>query len=147
MGADNRLVLEGLNELREALRDLPDELAAEARAIVQAAGERAAADARAGYQKSRRLGALQDGVFVEPLLLGRFGVGANVVNRNPIAWVFENGSELRHYITKKRGVKKLVGRMPAAHVFIPAMMRARDPMWADLRVLVESKGVTVVDAG
>jgi hypothetical protein len=43
---------------------------------------------------------------------------------SPIAWLFDNGSQVRHYITKA-GKRHLTGRMPAMHIFDRTAARAR----------------------
>lgn len=128
-----------LAELREALRRLPEELGGEAAHIVEATTNAAAADIKAAYP--RVTGNLSDGLAwgVEA---NRFGAAGYVRNTAPHAYLFENGSEARHYITK-RGARHLTGRMPPAHAFIPVMQRRRRAMYGQLKALMERHGLMV----
>jgi hypothetical protein len=138
----------GLTELFEALRSLPEELVGEATHIVEAAANGAAAAVRAGYASHRHSGNLEAHVVVKAIDMGRFGTGLVVRSTAKHAHLFESGTEATRYYTgtDRRGrkfTKASRGRMPAGHVFIPAMIRARQAMYRDLIDLVERSGATV----
>jgi hypothetical protein len=137
--SNNRLDL-GLDELREALRNLPDELTGEGSHIVEGNANGAAAQIKAGYK--RRTGNLGDGVKVEPLGVGRFAAGVVVRNTAKHAVIFENGTQARHYYTIN-GVKHETGRMPPGHVFVPAVIRKRRQMYEQLKDLLVRNGLQV----
>jgi hypothetical protein len=132
----------GLEELRAELRRLPEELTGEASNIVEGAANAAAADAKQGYGKHRVTGHLQDGVIVTHFDKGRFSAGAIVKNTAKHAWIFENGTQARHYITVN-GKRHVTGAMPAFRVFIPAMQRRRRSMYQRLKDLLVRKGLSV----
>jgi hypothetical protein len=134
--SSNRLVLEGIAELRDALRRLPHELKAEAQTIVEGAADSAARDIKAGYPE--RSGKLRRGVSVRKDESSTFGAGAIVVNRSPHAWMFENGTQARHTAI---GANR--GAMPPGHVFIPIAIRKRKHMYEQLRGLLERHGLKV----
>jgi hypothetical protein len=127
---------EGLEELKAALRTLPDELTAEAQAIVELTANQAAAEIQAAYPA--RTGNLKDRVFVTHFDNGRFRAGAIVKNTAKHAYIFENGTQARHTAI---GANR--GSMPPGHVFIPRMIRARRRMWEGLRSLLERAGLVV----
>ena len=139
-----RLVLTGMAELKAALRALPAELAGEAGHLVQAAANGAALDARTVYGAHRRTGNLQEHVTVEARASGPLGASYQVRSTARHAWLFEYGSQARHYITV-RGHRHVTGRMPAAGTngVVPVFIRARRAMEATLVDLLERHGLTV----
>jgi len=128
----------GLEELREALRNLPADLAGEAGHIVEGAANGAGVDLRAAYQERARTGHLAAGVTVTHYEKGRFSAGAIVKNRAKHAWLFENGTQARH---TDLGANR--GAMPPGHVFVPIVMRARRGMYEALKVMLERHGLKV----
>ena len=127
---------DGLFELQEALRRLPTDLAADAGPIVIEAANDAAAEITAAYPE--RTGDLRNGVHVRVLSGGPFGAAAEVVNRAPHAYMFENGTVARH---TEIGANR--GSMPAGHVFIPRIIRHRRQMYADLKAMIARHGLEV----
>jgi hypothetical protein len=128
----------GLEELRAQLRQLPAELTGEASHIVEGAANGAAVDLRVAYGAHVRSGKLQDKVVVTHRDRGKFSAGAIVKNLARHAWLFENGSQARH---TEIGADR--GSMPAGHVFIPIVMRARAVMYDQLKALLVRKGLLV----
>lgn len=133
----SRIVWNGLAELREALRNLPAELTAEASHIVDGVANAAAADIKEGYPA--RTGNLRDHVFVSHRDKGRFAAGAVVKNTAKHAWIFENGTQARH-----TDIGSDRGSMPPGHVFIPAVIKRRRIMYQQLRALLERHGLKVL---
>jgi len=134
--ASNRIVFEGLEELKRQLRQLPAELTAEAQRITEAAANGAAASIRAAYP--RRSGALVGGVTVTHFEGGKFFAGAILKNRAPHAAIFEVGTQARH---NALGANR--GSMPPGHVFVPIAIQKRRQMYENLKSLVERAGFTV----
>lgn len=132
---------EGMFEFRARLRAMPADLRREAGPIVVESAEQAAADIRGAYP--RWTGNLADHVVVKTIEAGPFGVSAMVRSTAPHAWLFENGSQARHYFTYKNGVKKLLGRMPAGHVMIPRLIKHRAVMVNRLIAMMERHGLKV----
>lgn len=140
--SSNRLVFSGIAELKAQLRALPEDLANEASIIVQEHAQTAAAAVRAVYASHRDSGDLAEGVVVEINAFGRFGVGVVVRSKAKHAWLFDHGSQARHYVTR-RGVTHLTGRMPARPTFIPTMMRFRRAMYGALADMLGRHGLVV----
>jgi hypothetical protein len=137
-----RVEWDGLEELKAALRALPAELAAEAAHIVEAKANQADADVTAVYGQHVVTGHLRDRQTVTETQAGPFGVAFEVKNPDPIAWLFDNGSEARHWLGgKSTGV--MWGHTPPTHVFVRSMMRRRREMYAQLKALLERKGLVV----
>lgn len=139
--SNNRIVFEGLDELKDALRALPAELTAEASRIVLEAAEAAKAEIIAAYPE--RSGNLKRGVIVKASAAGRYGTGALIQNRAKHAYIFEMGTQARH---TDLGANR--GSMPVGNIFIPIVARWRRRMYERLKELVASKGLEVEgDAG
>lgn len=137
---------DGLEELKQELRNLPDALKGEGRHIVEGVANRAAADVKAEYGNHRDSGNLQDGVIVTHFERGRFSAGAIVKSSAPHAWLFDNGSAARHYFTvrgKRHDTGKMWGRTAPTHVFVRTMMRVRESMWEQFTELLERHGLRV----
>lgn len=134
----NRLELTGLKELREALRQLPHELKAEAQKIVMDAANNAGAEIKAKYDEHTKTGNLSRGVQIRPSEASTFAAGAVVVSRAKHAWMFENGTQVRHTdIGANRGA------MPPGHVFIPVVIRRRKGMYLELMEVIRKQGLQV----
>jgi hypothetical protein len=130
----------GLIEARVELEQLPAALTAEATTIVEQVATTLAANIRAAYPA--RTGRLRGGVYVaRASALGRFNVAVVVRNRNPLAGIFEYGTQARH---TKIGANR--GSMPPGHVFVPRMQQARVVLVSRLAALVERHGLVVVHA-
>jgi hypothetical protein len=147
VGAHNELTIEGLTELREALRRLPEELSTEAGAIVQAHAEDAFRQMDAKYAEHEWTGNLRRGLSMtmETAYL-RFGARAVVRNRAPHAYWAEHGTQMRETLGRKSvkaGVSR--GAMPPLQIFIPIAMRVRRRMVAALIALVRRAGLIVTE--
>jgi hypothetical protein len=132
--ATNRIVWSGLEELKQQLRDLPAALAGEAGSIVLGAAD----GARADMHYPRRTGDLADHLTITKVTTGPFGAGAVVRNTSKHASLFENGTQARHTAI---GANR--GTMPPGHVFIPAVIRHRRAMYAQLTDLLVRHGLIV----
>lgn len=137
----NELRFAGLEELKAALRRLPEELTGEATHIAIGEANGAAADMKRAYPVVR--GKLLNSLVVTHFEKGKFIGGAVLKNTAPHAWIFENGTQVRR---DSRGRNR--GAMPPGRVFIPRMIRARRQMYAQLKALLVRKGLSVSgDAG
>lgn len=135
--SNNRITFHGLEELRQALQDLPEHLAREAFGIVEESTASAEAEAAQAYAAHRRSGKLGSKLKRKVTKDGASVVGT-VRNSSPIAHIFENGSQARH---TDIGANR--GSMPPAHVFIPAMIRWRKRMYERLKDMMVREGLLV----
>lgn len=138
--SNNRLELQGLAELRAALRNLPKELTGESSHIVEGAANGAAATVKGNYKRGKT-GNLIDGVVVEHGSFGQFAAGAIVKSKAKHAWLYENGSQVRH---TAKGANR--GVMPPAgpgRAFIPVMIKARRQMYGKLADVLKRHGLQV----
>ena len=133
----NKLVFEGLDGLRQALRQLPAELAAEAGPIVERRAHNTAAAVRAEYAAHRVSGNLASRVTVS-LEQPRFGASSTVRSAAPHAALFEFGTQLRRTAS---GAGR--GSAPPHPTVIPIAIRERRAMTAELIELVKRAGFEV----
>lgn len=136
----------GLAEFKAALKSLPDDLARDADEIIRDQADSAAGAVRSRYSHHRVTGTLANSVVVKKLRATKYGPRYQVASTAPHATLFERGTVVRHYVTKKNGVQKLVGAMPAANIFGPVMVRYRRYMWDDLESLLRKHGLLVSGA-
>ena len=134
-----KLSLVGLQELRQALQKLPEELTREAAGIVEEAANDAKRQVYLSYPT--KTGNLRKGLRVTQNAGRRFGTTAVLKSASPHASIFEFGTERR---TTNKGANR--GRMPEAteaEAFIPKAIRARRKMIRQLIELVRRAGFTV----
>lgn len=136
----NRLTFDGLAELRRELKNLPQEMTGEARHEVEAAANGAASEIKRGYPAIS--GRLRDGVIVTHLDPGPFGAGAEVKNTAPHAWLYDNGSQARHWISGK-STGRMWGHTRPTHHFVRNAIKARKRMYERLKAMIARKGFVV----
>lgn len=142
----NQIQMSGLLELKNRLRTMPVRLANAAAAVVEGTARDVAAQIIAAYPEVT--GNLKKGVRVDPINIGPYGVAFRVVNRAKHAWLYENGSQARAYITKKNRVQHETGAMkpaPPGRAMIPKVARARRVMYVRLAQLLRDEGFEVGD--
>lgn len=130
--------MEGLTELREALKQLPADLTQEAAVIVWAHAEAAKQEIQAKYP-------VNTGNLAGSMTIDRrtavYTASALLKNRARHAYIYEHGSEMRYTDT---GVSR--GKMPPGRVFIPIAIRHRTIMTHALIDLVRRAGFQVSTA-
>lgn len=134
-----RVQINGLPSLRQALQQLPQELAQEAHAIVQAHAEGAARDIQQGYPEGPT-GNLRRGVTTQ-VNMSRFGGAAVVRSRARHSTIFEKGTGRRQ---TARGWNR--GVMPAAsrdQQMVPKAIEWRRRMNRALIDLLRRNGLEV----
>jgi hypothetical protein len=132
--------IDGLDELIEQLRQLPRELTDEASSIMEAFAQKAEREIYNAYPDVT--GDLRDHLSTKTERT-EFGVIVTVKNSSKLAYIYENGTAARHYITKRNGVKHLTGAMPVGNAFIPPMSRNRRAAYEAIAKLMEAKGLEV----
>jgi len=135
-----RFEFQGMESLRRRIQALPEEFVTASDPLVIAHANAAAAEVATVYAAHVHTGRLQAGLAVQ-VRNTRKGVAATVVSRAPHVHLFEDGTKVR---ATQSGANR--GAMPAFHVFIPAMQRAREALKRDVRALIESYGLEVKGA-
>jgi HK97 gp10 family phage protein len=140
----SKFVIEGIDDFREQLRNLPEHLRREASNIATGEANAAAVEVRTKYGQHRHSGKLQDSVeVVETKNAGQFGVGLTVVANQWYAILLEWGVEAERHTAMNWDR----GKMPAQHLFVPIMQKRRKVMERSLKRLLEDQGFEVVDHG
>jgi hypothetical protein len=140
VAARAKVELQGLEELRAALRSLPEDLAREAGDIVVAHADEVARQAQAAYPESR--GVLRSRVSVERNI-SKHTTAAIVRSRAPHAWLYEFGS--RERATRTGASRGQMPQAPEGSRFIPLAIRARARMMDALKAIVRRAGFVVVE--
>jgi hypothetical protein len=136
----------GLDELKAQLRNLPTELTTEASRIVDATANAAAVEVRTAYGRHHVTGDLQSGVVVTHTQGGKWSAGAILKSSSPHAWLFDNGSQARHYFSKngkEHKTGKMWGRIPPTHVFVRTAVNARRVMYGKFKDMLVRNGLIV----
>ena len=133
------LTFDGLEDLKRALRSLPDDLHAECGHKVHAAANATVAAIKAKYGAHRRTGHLVDAVDAT-VDDSRFGTSALIAVKDEAAWWFENGTQARHWINGK-----LTGTMPAYPIFLPTITKERRRMYEEQKDILQRHGLVVRD--
>ena len=141
--ANNRLVLEGLEQFKADLRNLPSELAGEGGGIVTSAAQSAVAEIVAGYpegppRKNKVSGGLKRGVKMT-LETSAFGTIAVVRSTARHSHLWEFGTQVRNFQGANRGAMP----EPVRPNFIPVMQRRRKAMYDALKGLLTRAGLVV----
>jgi hypothetical protein len=129
-----KFVWEGFEDLKIALRALPEELTVEAAHIIEGAWNGAAVDIKAGYPSESGLGR----TVTVSHRRDRFGAVSTIRNTSPRALWFEEGTQVRH---TSFGANR--GAQEAKHVFYPPIRKARRKGMEDLKALLVRKGLLV----
>lgn len=135
---------DGLDELLAAMRALPAELTAEATEYAQQAVDRAEADAAAGY--GHKSGNLRDHLRQTVESTDRFGVRLALKNTARHAWLWDYGTEARHYFTdagKRHETGAMWGKRPPPFTFTRAVIRWRRWMYEQDKAMLERQGLIV----
>lgn len=135
MGADLRI--NGIDELRHALRSLPPALVSDAGPIVHTQAEELARQMRIEYAAHRVTGNLEAHLVVELAGSAQYA-SARVRNTARHAQIFERGTGERRRANGGR-----TGVMPKNDRFIATAIRRREVMVAALTELVERAGLVV----
>lgn len=140
--AGTRFYFQGMEDLKTALNDLPAELRGEADHIVEEEANAAAVAIRRVYVEHVASGRLLRGLTVVEKPTGRFGAKFVVRSASPIAWIFDNGSQARHWKTgKATGAMWGHTPNPPTHTFSRNVRRGRAVMLQRLVAMLRRYGL------
>ena len=139
-----QMVWNGMAEYKEELRQLPAECTGEAAKVVEAGATGAYQTIRAVYAAHHFTGTLEKQLRISPLKInGQFVTGLVLTSGSPLAWLFEHGSQARHYDTAN-GVKHLTGKMPPTPIFNSTVGKTKRAIVQQLKDIVLRRGATAV---
>lgn len=136
--SNNKLILEGLDDFKAALRKLPTELRDEAADVVEHAAEVAASSLRQSYPRGDS-GNLRAGVKVTHER-STFGVSSTVKSTSPHAHLWEFGSQIRK---TRQGWNRGRSKEHKPDGLVPIAQRERKRMRGPLADLVRKAGFEV----
>lgn len=131
-----------LEELHQWMRIIPEELTGEASHIMEDAANGAAVAVKQVYGQHRVTGKLQNGVSVSHFFKGKFIAYAIVKSASPIAWLFDNGSQARHWASGK-STGTMWGKTPPTHIFVKTAIHFRRRGYEACKELLVRKGFQV----
>lgn len=136
--AQSQMVWHGLKELQAELRALPAECQGEAGHIIQA-------NVNAAYVTIKRVyeAHVFTGTLSRRLTISTVKLGLVLRSASPLAWIVDNGTKVRHYITVN-GKRHLTGRMPALHIFSRTVGFAKRRVRQDLKDMLLRRGAATV---
>ena len=134
-----QLRLDGMAELREALRKLPEELAGEASHIIEGIANGVASETRRVYPI--QTGRLVGGVKVTHFEHGKVAAGAVVKSSAPHSHLYEYGTKSRK--TAKGWNRGSMPKADESKRMIPIVVRARKRMYAQLSDLLRRAGFVI----
>lgn len=134
-----RLVLDGLREFNEALRNLPQELTDEAADLVRSAAEQAKTEIQASYPEGPT-GNLRAGVTRE-YNRSKFTTAAIVRSRAKHAHLFEFGTRRRE--TRRGANRGSMPQGPDGQRMIPIAIKQRRRLMDGLLALLQRAGFQV----
>lgn len=147
----NRVVWNGLAEYKAELKQLPTELTGEAAKVIEGEVKGAYVAISGVYGRHRHTGTLQKRLKIAPLKIkGNETTGLELKSGSPLAWLFDNGSQARHWASGK-STGRMWGRTPPTHIFAKTVGIAKRDIVRLLKAMVLRRGATSVtgegDAG
>lgn len=134
----------GLTEYRNEVRQLPEACTGEAAKVVEGEVNGAYVEIAQVYGQHRHTGKLLKRLKITPITnKGALTTGRKLTSGSPIAWLFDNGSQARHWVSGK-STGKMWGRTPPTHIFTRTEGRTRARIVNLLKAMVLRRGATTV---
>jgi len=138
------VVWTGLAEYRAELQALPTACTGEAAKVIEGEVNGAYVAVAQVYGAHRHTGTLRKRLQIVPLKVsGNLTTGRELKSGSPIAWLFDNGSQARHWASGKN-TGTMWGKTPPTHIFARSVGRARRNVTNLLKAMVLRRGATTV---
>lgn len=119
------MVWHGLEEFRAQLRQVPKNCSGESARIIEGGVNGAFVTISTVYGKHRYTGTLQDRLTITPMRQkGELTTGLVLKSGSPLAWIFDNGTQARHWKSGK-STGKMWARTPPTHIFLKTIIKTR----------------------
>jgi hypothetical protein len=144
---------DGLKEFREELRRLPEDCRGEAAKVIEGHVNAAYVTVKRVYMAHWFTGTLATRLTIADMKgEGALAFGQVLKSGSPLAWLFDNGSQARHYTgTDKLGrvhVNAARGAMPGYHIFARTVGFAKRQIRQALKDMLVRRGANrVIDDG
>lgn len=134
------VVWNGLDEYLAELRRLPEDCTGEAGKFIQAETNAAYVEIAAVYEAHRFTGTMRRLLKLLPITSGgALTAGIQLRSGSPLAWLFDNGSQARHWVSGK-STGKMWGKTPPTHIFARTVGKARRTLAAEFRAMLLRRG-------
>lgn len=135
----------GLEEYRAELRQLTDECQGDAAKLIEAEVNGAYVTISQVYGAHRHTGTLQNRLRISSLAVGSRVYGLVLKSGSPIAWLFDHGSQARHW-TGGKSTGRMWGKTPnpPLHIFGRTVAQARRRLTAQYHDLLRRRGAVSV---
>ena len=136
------IVWDGLKEYLDELRRLPDESKAEAAKLIQGGVNAAYVTIARVYDAHRHTGTLRARLRISTLR-----GGLKLTSGSPIAWLFDNGSQARHYVEASgatHATGRMWGRTPPTHIFARTVAKERRTLTEQYKAMLRRRGAATV---
>jgi hypothetical protein len=140
----NRVVWSGLKEYYAELKQLPDACTGETEKLIEGEVNGAYTTVSQVYGAHRHTGTLQKRLTIAPLKRkGQFIAGRELRSGSPIAWLFDNGSQARHWASGK-STGTMWGKTPPTHIFAKTVAKARRALTLQYKAMLLRRGAKTV---
>jgi hypothetical protein len=139
---------DGLKEYRDQLAKLPEDCRGEAAKTIEGVVNGAYVTIARVYGEHQLTGTLRRRLVIAPLkVAGQMTTGLVLRSGSPLAWLFDNGSQARHY-TEESGVPhstgKMWGKTPPTHIFARTVGFGKRKITDQLKAMLLRHGATRV---
>jgi predicted NAD/FAD-dependent oxidoreductase len=144
------VVWNGLAEFKEELRQLPEACTVEAAHLIEGEVNSAYVAISQVYGAHHFTGTLQKKLTKTLLNETQFATGWKLTSGSPLAWLFDNGSQARHYTTPSGAVHQtgaMWGRTPPTHIFSSTVGKTKRALVQKLKEMVLRHGASTVSDG
>jgi hypothetical protein len=141
------VIWNGLEEYMAELKQLPEACLGEAGKAIEGEVNGAFVAVAQVYERHRFTGTLRRRLTISHLAIGTHVYGVVLKSGSPLAWLFDNGSQARHWKSGK-GTGEMWGKTsnPPTHTFSRAVGKARRKLSGLFReMLLRHGAATVLD--
>lgn len=136
--AKGHVVWDGLKEYLAELKQLPAESEREAGKLIEGGVNAAFVTIKQVYVAHRHTGALAKRLTIAPIK-----GGLQLKNTSPIAWLFDNGSQARHWASGK-STGRMWGKTPPTHIFARTVGQERRRLTNQFKDMLLRRGAATV---
>jgi len=158
MARSGSVVWHGLDEYKQELRRLPQDCLAESAKIVEGGVNSAFVQIASVYGAHRVTGDLRKGLKIAPLKVRKqMTTGLVLTSNSQLAWLFDHGSQARHYYhrmtgddwkTRSKGTLHSTGAMwgktPPTFIFKRTVGQSKRKIGRQLRDMLRRRGAKAI---
>jgi hypothetical protein len=150
--AKSTMVWDGLSDYLKELEQLPQDCHDEAAKLIEGEVNHAYLTISQVYGAHRFSGRLQNRLSISTLAVGRYVYAMVLKSGSPIAWLFDNGSQARHYTGTDKSGRTYVdadrgsmgSKTPPTHIFARTVGKAKRTLTTQFHNLLVRHGAVSV---